>query len=211
MVCVQLIPRIANLLCQFRSHGITRHEHEMTKKPDGPWYYQQINLGYNYRMTDIQAALGLSQLERLDDFIIKRHQIVKKYNIAFKDKPIITPFQDPDNYSSFHLYIIRIKNAGQGLTRLDLFKKLREAGILVNIHYIPVYQQPFYEKIGYNKKDYPESEKYYEEALSLPIHTLLSDEEQDYVIENVLNFLSRQNTYYKNSKISDKNGFQNIF
>lgn len=210
-MCTTNSQDLASLLCQFRSHGITRHEHEMTKKPDGPWYYQQINLGYNYRMTDIQAALGLSQLKRLDDFIIKRHKIVKKYNIAFKDKPIITPFQGPNNYSSFHLYIIRIKNAGQGLTRLDLFKKLREAGILVNIHYIPVYQQPYYEKIGYKKSDYPESEKYYEEAISLPIHTLLSDEEQDYVIENVLNFLSRQNTYYKNSKISDKNGFQNIF
>ena len=162
-------------------------------------------------MTDVQSALGLSQLKRLDDFIIKRHQIVKKYNLAFENKPIITPYQSPNNYSSFHLYIIRIKNTGEGLDRLDLFKRLREAGILVNIHYIPVYQQPHYEKIGYEKSDYPESEKYYKEVISLPIHTLLTDEEQDYVIENVLNFLSRQNTYAKNSKISDNKGFQNIF
>ena len=210
-MCTTNSQDLANLLGRFRSHGITRYKHEMTKKPDGPWYYQQINLGYNYRMTDIQAALGLSQLKRLDDFIIKRHKIVKKYNLAFADKPIITPLQSLNNYSSFHLYIIRIKNAGHGFTRLDLFKKLREAGILVNIHYIPVYQQPYYEKIGYKKSDYPESEKYYEEAISLPIHTILSDEEQEYVIENVLNFLSRQNTYHKNLKISEKSGYQNIF
>ncbi|MBT7623113.1 MAG: UDP-4-amino-4,6-dideoxy-N-acetyl-beta-L-altrosamine transaminase, partial [Flavobacteriaceae bacterium] len=149
-MCTTNSPELANLLCRFRSHGITRHENEMTKKSDGPWYYQQLDLGYNYRMTDVQAALGLSQLKRLDDFIIKRHQIVKKYNLAFEAKPIITPFQDSNNYSSFHLYIIRIKNAGMGLTRLDLFKKLREAGILVNIHYIPIYKQPFYQKIGYD-------------------------------------------------------------
>jgi UDP-4-amino-4,6-dideoxy-N-acetyl-beta-L-altrosamine transaminase len=210
-MCTTNSPELANLLCRFRSHGITRHENEMTKKSDGPWYYQQLDLGYNYRMTDVQAALGLSQLKRLDDFIIKRHQIVKKYNLAFEAKPIITPFQDSNNYSSFHLYIIRIKNAGMGLTRLDLFKKLREAGILVNIHYIPIYKQPFYQKIGYDCKDFLESEKYYEEAISLPIHTLLSDEEQDYVIENVLNFLSRQKTYIKNSDITKNKGFQNIF
>jgi UDP-4-amino-4,6-dideoxy-N-acetyl-beta-L-altrosamine transaminase/dTDP-4-dehydrorhamnose reductase len=210
-MCTTNSQEIANLLCRFRSHGITRHEHEMTRKPDGPWYYEQLDLGYNYRMTDIQAALGLSQLKRLDKFISKRHQIVKRYNLAFEDKPIITPFQDSNNYSSFHLYIIRIKNAGKGLTRLDLFKKLREAGILVNIHYIPIYKQPFYQKIGYDCEEFLESEKYYEEAISLPIHTLLSDEEQDYVIENVLNFLSRQKTYINNIDITKNKGFQNIF
>ena len=210
-MCTTNSQEIANLLCRFRSHGITRQKHEMTKEPDGPWYYEQLDLGYNYRMTDIQAALGLSQLERLDDFIKKRHQIVKKYNLAFEAKPITTPFQDPNNYSSFHLYIIRIKNTGKGLTRLDLFKKLREAGILVNIHYIPIYKQPYYQRIGYDSKEFIESEKYYEEAISLPIHTLLSEEDQDYVIENVLNFLSRQKTYVKKLKIRDNQGFQNIF
>jgi UDP-4-amino-4,6-dideoxy-N-acetyl-beta-L-altrosamine transaminase/dTDP-4-dehydrorhamnose reductase len=210
-MCTTNCPELANLLCRLRSHGITRHQNEMTKKSDGPWYYQQLELGLNYRMTDIQAALGLSQLKRLDDFIIKRHQIVNKYNLAFKDKPIITPYQSPNNYSAFHLYIIRINNAGKGLTRLDLFNKLRSDGILVNIHYIPIYQQPYYQIIGYDSNDFLESEKYYEEAISLPIHTLLTVEEQDYVIENVLNFLSRQNNYAKNSKITDNKGFQNIF
>jgi dTDP-4-amino-4,6-dideoxygalactose transaminase len=183
----------------------------MTKKSDGPWYYQQIELGFNYRMTDINAALGLSQLDRLDEFISKRHAIAQKYDNAFADKPLITPYQDQDNYSSYHLYIIRLKNSLGDLNKLNLFKSLREAGILVNLHYIPVYQQPFYEEIGYNNEDYPESEKYYEEALSLPIHTLLKDEEQDFVIESVLNFLSRQKTFIKNHRNEDLKGFQTIF
>ena len=201
--------KIANRLCLYRSHGITRHENEMTQKPDGPWYYQQIQLGFNYRMTDINAALGLSQLDRLDEFILKRHAIAQKYDLAFADKPLITPYQHIDNYSSYHLYIIRLKNTLGDLNKLNLFKSLRDAGILVNLHYIPVYKHPFYEKIGYNQDNYIESEKYYEEALSLPIHTLLKDEEQDFVIENVLNFLSRQKTYIKNHE--DLDGFQTIF
>ena len=210
-MCTTNDPKIANRLCLFRSHGITRHENEMTKKSDGPWYYQQIELGFNYRMTDINAALGLSQLDRLDEFISKRHAIALKYDIAFADKPIITPYQHQDNYSSYHLYIIRIKNLSEGLNKLNLFTTLREAGILVNLHYIPVYQQPFYEEIGYNNEDYPESEKYYEEALSMPIHTLLKDDEQDFVIESVLNFLSRQKTFIKNNSNKDLKGFQTIF
>ena len=210
-MCTTNDPKIANRLCLFRSHGITRHENEMTKKSDGPWYYQQIELGFNYRMTDINAALGLSQLDRLDEFISKRHAIAQKYDNAFADKPLITPYQDQDNYSSYHLYIIRLKNTLGDLNKLNLFKSLREAGILVNLHYIPVYQQPFYEEIGYNNEDYPESEKYYDEALSLPIHTLLKDEEQDFVIESFLNFLSRQKTFIKNHRNEDFKGFQTIF
>jgi len=210
-MCTTNDPKIANRLCLFRSHGITRYENEMTRKSDGPWYYQQIELGYNYRMTDINAALGLSQLDRLDEFISKRHSIAQKYDIAFADKSLITPYQHQDNYSSYHLYIIRLKNSLGDLNKLNLFKYLREAGILVNLHYIPVYQQPFYQKIGYNSDDYPESEKYYEEALSLPIHTLLKDEEQDFVIESVLNFLSRQKTFIKNHRNEDLKGFQTIF
>ena len=210
-VCTTNSSEIANMLCRFRSHGITRHQSEMTKKPDGPWYYQQLDLGFNYRMTDIQAALGLSQLKKLDSFIIKRHKIAKKYDEAFKDKPIVTPYQDLNNYSSYHLYIIRINNEAQGLTRLDLFNKLRDAGILVNIHYIPIYQQPYYAKYVYSHSDFPNSEKYYEQAISLPIHTKLSIEDQDFVIENILNFLSKQKTYIKNTMESDQKGYQNIF
>ena len=210
-MCTTNDAKLANKLCLYRSHGITRHETEMTKKSDGPWYYQQIELGFNYRMTDINAALGLSQLDRLDEFILKRHSIAKKYDLAFADKPLITPYQHQDNYSSYHLYIIRIKNSVKGLNKLNLFTSLREAGILVNLHYIPVYQQPFYEKIGYDINHFPESEKYYEEALSLPIHTLLKNEEQDFVIENVLNFLSKQETFIKNHDSENLHGFQTIF
>jgi len=210
-MCTTNDPKIANRLCLFRSHGITRHENEMTKKSDGPWYYQQIELGFNYRMTDINAALGLSQLDRLDEFIAKRHAIALKYDIAFADKPLITPYQHQNSYSSYHLYIIRIQNLSEGLNKLNLFTTLREAGILVNLHYIPVFRQPFYEEIGYNNEDYPESEKYYEEALSLPIHTLLTDEEQNFVIESVLNFLSRQKTFIKNNNDNNLKGFQTIF
>lgn len=210
-MCTTNDPKLANKLCLFRSHGITRHENEMTKKPDGPWYYQQIELGFNYRMTDIQASLGLSQLDRLDEFILKRHEIAKKYDIAFSNKPLITPFQEKYNYSSYHLYIIRLNNTLGASNKLSLFKSLRNAGILVNLHYIPVYQQPFYKNMGYDNEDYPESEKYYEEALSLPIHTRLKDEEQDFVIESVLNFLSRQKTFIKNHRNEDLEGFQTIF
>ncbi len=210
-MCTTNDSSLANMLCRFRSHGITRQECEMTKQPDGPWYYQQLNLGYNYRMTDLNAALGLSQLKRLDEFIVKRHKIAEKYNLAFKDKPIITPFQDQNNYSSYHLYIIRIKNAGEGLNRLDLFKKLRDSGVLVNIHYIPIYRQPYYEKIGYDINNFPNSEQYYEECISLPIHTLLTDDQQDFVIETILNFLSRQKTFFKKSQTLSPIGFQNIF
>ena len=210
-MCTTNSPEIANLLCLYRSHGITRHQNEMTKKSDGPWYYQQIDLGFNYRMTDIQAALGLSQLKRLDEFILKRHEIARKYDLSFKNKPISTPFQSSNSYSSYHLYIIRVDNNIKELNKLDLFKKLRAAGILVNLHYIPVYQHPFYEKMGYDANNFPESEKYYEEALSLPIHTLLTNEEQDFVIENVLNFLSKQKTFINNTNNLTSKGFQNIF
>ena len=210
-MCTTNDPKIANQLCLFRSHGITRHENEMTKESDGPWYYQQIELGYNYRMTDISASLGLSQLDNLDEFIIKRHAIARKYDLAFRDKPIIAPFQHKENYSSYHLYIVRVKNTSESLNKLNLFKSLREAGIMVNLHYIPVYHQPFYENFGYDNGDYPESEKYYEEALSLPIHTLLKEEEQDFIIEKILNFLSKQETFIKNNLDEDLEGFQTIF
>ncbi len=202
---------LANLLARYRSHGITRHEDEMTKKSDGPWFYQQLELGFNYRMTDIQAALGLSQLKKLDDFIIKRHEISKRYDLAFSNDSIITPFQHPDNYSSYHLYIIRLKHFFKGLDKFNLFNRLRNAGVLVNLHYIPIYKQPYYEKIGYDYKNFPESEEYYLEAISLPIHTLLSKEDQDFIIEIILNFIGKQKSFIINSFERELKGYQNIF
>lgn len=210
-MCTTNDSKIAKLLCRFRSHGITRYEEEMTKKSDGPWYYQQLDLGYNYRMTDIHAALGISQLERLDEFIKKRHLIAKKYDNAFKEISVVTPFQHHKNYSSYHLYILRIKNEIKELNKLNLFKMLRSYGILVNLHYIPVYHHPFYKKEGYNVEDFPESEKYYEEAISIPIHTMLTNEEQDFIIQNILNFVSRQETFIKNTTFENVKNFQNLF
>ena len=209
--CTTNDKNIANMLARYRSHGITRHELEMDQKSHGPWYYQQINLGFNYRMTDIQAALGLSQIKRLDDFISKRHQIANTYNNAFKSESIKIPEQEKYNYSSYHLYIIRLKTSMPSLDKLSLFKMMRKNGILVNLHYIPIYKHPYYQKIGFKDSDFPESEKYYEEAISLPIHTLLSESEQDFVIQNILRFIGKQKSFISNIENKKQIGFQNIF
>ena len=210
-ICTTNCSKLANLLCQHRSHGITRHVDEMTKKPDGPWYYQQINLGYNYRMTDLQASLGISQLKKLDQFINKRHIIAKRYHDAFKNTSLVLPYQSKKSYSSYHLYIIRLEKKVLGLNKLDLFNRLRNAGILVNLHYIPIYHHPYYKKMKFIKNNFLESERYYEEAISIPIYADLKVEDQDYIIENILNFLSKRKTFISKSNFKKKKGFQNIF
>lgn len=169
---------------RLRSHGITRDPSEMSHRPDGPWYYQQIELGYNYRMTDIQAALGLSQLKRLDEFVIRRQEIAKKYNELLNDLELIIPYQNKETYSSFHLYVIRI-NENKRNSHKELVERLRSNGIMVNLHYIPIYHHPFYKVKGYNPKDFPESELYYSQAISLPIYFGLKDEEIEYVVEKL--------------------------
>ena len=195
-MCVTNDHKLAICLSRLRSHGIVRHPAEMTHAPDGSWYYQQIGLGYNYRMTDIQAALGLNQMKRLDEFVSKRHEIAQRYNEAFRDNSIITPFQHPDSYSAFHLYIIRINTTFNRVSHLQTFEKLRNAGILVNLHYIPVYSHPYYQNMDlYNKNHFPESELYYSQAISLPMHTLLTDQEQGFVIEQILKPSGYQNLF----------------
>ena len=166
-----------------RSHGITRDQHEMIHTSDGSWYYQQIELGFNYRMTDIQAALGLSQMSRLDGFVAKRHEIAARYNELLKDLPLILPHQHVDSFSALHLYVIRLQLDKINKTHKEVFESLRAAGIGVNLHYIPVYRQPYYREFGYLTTDWPESEKYYEEAISLPIYPALMASEQDKVIQ----------------------------
>lgn len=162
-----------------RSHGITRNEEDMTMN-DGAWYYQQIDLGYNYRITDIQCALGITQMDKLDDFVAKRRAIVKKYNEAFeKNDKIITPYQLEGCNNSYHLYVVKVEN------RKEVFDKLRAAGIGVNVHYIPVYTQPYYRNNGYADVTCPNAEEYYAHCISLPIYPELTDEEQDYVIETL--------------------------
>jgi len=169
----------------FRSHGITRDSDLMTKESEGPWYYQQIELGYNYRMTDIQAALGLSQIKRLSIFIEKRHELAKRYNNLLKELPLKLPFQHPDTHSSFHLYIIRLDLDKIDRSHREVFEFLRSLKILVNLHYIPIHLQPYYQNLGFQKGDYPESERFYDEAISIPLHPSLSFEDQDFVIESI--------------------------
>ena len=176
---------LAKRMQLLRSHGITRNEADMTHAPEGPWYYQQIELGFNYRMTDIQAALGLSQMSRLDEFVAKRHAIAKRYEQLLADLPVITPWQHPDGYSGLHLYVIRLKLAEIGKTHRQVFEALRAAGIGVNLHYIPVYRQPYYEDMGFKAGLCPEAERYYLEAISLPMYPNLTEAQQDKVIESL--------------------------
>jgi UDP-4-amino-4,6-dideoxy-N-acetyl-beta-L-altrosamine transaminase len=176
--------QLAKCMKLLRSHGITSDVADMISRPSKQlWFYQQIDLGFNYRMTDIHAALGLSQMRRLDEFVAKRHALAKRYDEILSDLPIVIPWQHPDNYSSFHLYIIRLKLDQTGRTHRQVFEALRAAGIGVNLHYIPVYLQPYYQKLGFKPGYCPEAERYYAEIISLPMFPELTMEEQDQVVK----------------------------
>lgn len=164
---------------QLRSHGITRDANLMTNEPDGPWYYQQIRLGWNYRMTEMQAALGLSQMTRLDSFIARRSQLADAYDTALAKLPLKCPGRLRDAKSSWHLYVIRLNDATR---HRIVFEELRAAGIGVNLHYIPVHLQPFYRELGFSTGNFPTSEDYYSRAISIPIHPGLEDSQQDYIV-----------------------------
>ena len=166
----------------FRSHGVTRDPELMTKESSGSWYYQQVELGFNYRVTELQAALGVSQIERLDEFVTLRHKHQKRYNELLKNLPVITPYQDMDSYSALHLYPIQIQTDKVKSTRKEIFKALRKNDIGVNVHYIPVHTQPYYENIGFKKGDFPNAESYYESAISIPLFHAMTFEQQDQVI-----------------------------
>lgn len=173
----------ANRMQLLRSHGITRDAADMTQEPDGPWYYQQVNLGFNYRMTDLQAALGLSQMQRLGEFIARRYAIFRRYAERLAGLPISTPWQHPDGYSALHLYVIRFKLNEVRRTHRELFESMRAAGIGVNLHYIPVYRQPYYEELGFRAGYCPVAEQYYAEAMSLPMYPSLTADQQDHVVD----------------------------
>jgi len=173
---------LAKRMTLLRSHAITRDPVEMTCAPDGPWYYQQVGLGFNYRMTDLHAALGLSQMKRLDAFVSKRHAISRRYDGLLAGYPIITPWRHPDGYSGLHLYVIRLKLNEIRKTHREVFEALRAESIGVNLHYIPVYRQPYYEGLGFRKGYCPEAERYYSEAISLPMYPGLTEEQQDHVV-----------------------------
>ena len=174
--------QLADNMRLLRSHGVTRDPDLMTHASHGPWYYQQVALGFNYRMTDLQAALGCSQISRLENYILKRHGLAKQYNEWLGDLPVVIPFQHEDSYSAYHLYIIRLKLNEITLTHREVFSSLREKGIGVNLHYIPVHTQPYYKKMGFAKGDCPEAEKYYQEAISLPLYPRLSSQQQADVV-----------------------------
>lgn len=176
---------LANRMALLRSHGITRDAQLMTHEPDGPWYYQQVELGFNYRMTELQAALGISQLQRLDQFVACRHQLARRYDELLTDLPVTTPWQHPDSYSGLHLYVIRLQLQNIGKSHCQVFEALREAGVGVNLHYIPVHTQPYYQKMGFKAGDYPQAEQYYAEAISLPMYHTLTEEQQDRVVAAV--------------------------
>lgn len=169
-------------LMRLRTHGITRNVNLMQGESHGPWYYQQLELGFNYRITDIQAALGLSQLQRLDEFIERRRFLANCYNQCLEDLPLTLPWQHPDTDSSWHLYIIRLKLEQIDKTHRQIFTELRNAGIGVNLHYIPVHTQPYYQELGFAWGDFPEAEKYYQEAISLPLYYGLTESAQSRVV-----------------------------
>lgn len=183
-------PLLADKMKLFRSHGITRDAANMTQVPDGQWYYQQIELGFNYRMTEFQAALGISQMSRLNDFVDRRRQLARRYDDLLGNLPIIRPWQHADCCSCFHLYVIRLQLAGIRKSQGQVFDELRSQDIGVNLHYIPVHTQPYYRAMGFKFGDFSEAELYYTEAISLPIFPTLSDSCQDHVVETLSRIIS---------------------
>ncbi|WP_435532748.1 UDP-4-amino-4,6-dideoxy-N-acetyl-beta-L-altrosamine transaminase [Vibrio stylophorae] len=174
---------LADKMALLRSHGITRDSEQMEGESHGGWYYQQIDLGFNYRMTELQAVLGVSQMKRLESFVTARHRLAERYNQRLKLLPIVLPYQLKNTYSGLHLYVIRLQLDKIDLTHKQVFDSLREKGIGVNLHYIPVHTQPYYQKMGFTVGDFPESEQYYREAISLPMFHAMTDEQQDTVVQ----------------------------
>jgi UDP-4-amino-4,6-dideoxy-N-acetyl-beta-L-altrosamine transaminase len=179
--------KLADKMFRLRAHGITNDKTLMHKRPkDEIWNYQQIELGFNYRMNDIQAALGLSQIKRLDDYVKIRHKLAKVYDKELRRLLIKTPLQSKGVYSSYHLYPIRIKENTKDTIQQKIYETLRKDGIAVNLHYIPVHRQPYYENLGFKKNDFPESEQFHREAISLPMFPTLSNQQQDIVIQSLV-------------------------
>jgi UDP-4-amino-4,6-dideoxy-N-acetyl-beta-L-altrosamine transaminase len=182
---------LAKHLRLLRSHGISNMAADMQTRPTQEiWNYQQIALGFNYRMTDIQAALGLSQMQRLDDFVSKRHAIAKRYDHELSDLLLMTPWQNKDSYSGYHLYVIRLRLTEINKTQRQVFDALHSAGILANLHYIPVYRQPYYERMGFKAGYCPQAERYFSEVISIPIFPKLTIEQQDFVVKTLREILS---------------------
>jgi UDP-4-amino-4,6-dideoxy-N-acetyl-beta-L-altrosamine transaminase len=173
---------LAHRMAVLRTHGIVRDPAHMVGASHGPWYYQQVELGFNYRMTDLQAALGLSQLSRLDAYVERRHEIAQAYDRQLAGLPLTLPWQHPDSYSGLHLYVVRLRLDQLRLAHRAVFEALRARGLGVNLHYIPVHTQPYYQRLGFRVGQYPEAERYYAEAISLPMYATLTDAQQQEVV-----------------------------
>jgi dTDP-4-amino-4,6-dideoxygalactose transaminase len=185
-------PELAERLQRLRSHGMTRDPAQMTEPSHGPWYYQQIELGFNYRITDLQAALGLSQLGKLEGFIARRHELAARYDRLLADLPLSLPSAQPGAQSAWHLYVVRLQLERITLNHREVFEALRAAGIGVNLHYIPLHLQPYYRELGFTEGDFPEAERYYAQAISLPMFAALTDEQQDYVAEQLRQLVQQE-------------------
>ena len=169
----------------YRSHGVTRSKLLMKNNSGEPWYYEQIDLGFNYRITDMQAALGKSQMDRLDEFVGRRRVLAQQYDELLKEIKVITPYQEANTKSSWHLYVIKIDFKNANISKKELFKLMKEKGIILNLHYIPVHTQPYYKNLGFEKGDFPVSEQYYKEVFTLPLYYSLTDEQQDYIVTSL--------------------------
>jgi UDP-4-amino-4,6-dideoxy-N-acetyl-beta-L-altrosamine transaminase len=178
-------PSLAVKMKSLRNHGITRDVSLMVSASEGDWYYEQLALGFNYRMTELQGALGLSQMKRLDEFVARRHECQEYYDELLCDVSVVTPFQSPDSYSSLHLYPILLDQGQVNKSREQVFKELRASGIGVNVHYIPVHMQPYYKDRGFKKGDFPKSENYYKSVISIPLFQSLTKQMQDEVVETL--------------------------
>jgi UDP-4-amino-4,6-dideoxy-N-acetyl-beta-L-altrosamine transaminase len=176
---------LAQKMALLRSHGITRDVSLMTHEPDGPWYYQQVDLGFNYRMTDLQAALGISQMKRLDAYVQRRQILAKIYEEQLTCLPVQLPYQHADGASAWHLYVVRLKLDEIKRSHREVFEFLRAAGIGANLHYIPVHTQPYYARMGFSNGDFPQAERYYREAITLPMFPTLTDAQQGEVVERL--------------------------
>jgi len=179
---------LAQRLALFRSHGVTRDPSLMPRPADGPWYYEQVELGYNYRMTDLHAALGCSQMHRLDANVTTRHRIAERYDAELADLPLVLPHRESFGYSAFHLYVVLLA-AELADRRRDVFESLREHGVGVNVHYIPVHTQSYYRGLGFAPGDFPCAEDYYARAISIPLFPALTREQQDKVITELRSVL----------------------
>ncbi len=195
--------KLAVAMTSLRSHGITRDPNLMTIEPDGPWFYQQLELGYNYRMTDIHAALGLSQLERLDSFVEQRHSVAKTYFEELKIDGVVLPYQHRDSISSFHLFVLNFTDSSGPRSQSGVFNRLRDSGVGVNLHYIPIYRHPYYSAMGFERSNFPEAEIYYQRAISIPMYPNISEDEQSFVIDVIKSDNSK--------KFKMPEGFQDLF